>query len=231
LAVGLLQSCSQTIYTPSAQVIPVIENKGDLQVGIDISSESPAITLSAAGFLADSRVRLNYAPTDKLRLYTESSTSFYAIERRVHSRLGIGYLSKNQTGRFFQIFGLAGLGRINLDGLLTFSSQEESLIGRYSQLAIQPMFGVIKKQSNIAFTSTVKRLQFFELSDIEREGLALYIIEPTISFSTKGKDLSFDFEYGYSINLGLENSNTHFVSAGFSYTFSTATEPKEITEH
>ncbi len=47
MVVGLFQSCSQTIYTPSAQVIPVIENKGDLQVGIDISSESPAITLSA----------------------------------------------------------------------------------------------------------------------------------------------------------------------------------------
>lgn len=208
----LLNSCVPCYYAPSAQNVPLLQEKKDFRISGAFKLGSITKGCDFQGALAATDhlgVMFNYS-------YYNGRKSLYDETRLSDSKsnmieFGLGYFTPVTEFWVFETYG--GYGSANVrtehDGdIRKMSSKVHSW-----SLFVQPSFGMHKKNVEIAYSTRLRMMDFNSVelsssngnSDLSLEYLKnlplTWLVEPAFTFRAGGDNVKFQMQVGFTVPL------------------------------
>lgn len=213
------QGCSPLLYSPNAQVIPVLEEGGSLKLAADVSLANPLYSIFEDGQQGNLRLRGTYGLTDFLGLHLETAVSLDTVDYRTHTGIGLGYFTHLEDNTFFQLYATGRVGQADYSGEGTWAGAPFK--AKYRSLGIQPGVGYENERYTIGLFTTIKRINYLELETTKNVNENATLLEPAIGFSFRFKNFTLDSELGISFELADKTTNQGYFSIGVGYNLNT----------
>lgn len=211
------QGCSPYVYSPSSQAVPVLEDKGHLKMGAELSVPNPLEEAFVASEQSSIRLRGTYGLTDNIGAHLETSISLDTSDYRTYGGLGFGYYSHLEDNTFFQFYVTGRKGQVDYNGR-NFGSAFKA---NYTSLGIQPGVGYDADRFTLGLFATLKRINYSNIESVREIKDLSYLVEPALGFSYSFGKVSLDAELGISFELAEKTTNQAYISFGASYNINT----------
>lgn len=156
--VWLTSSCSPIYYEPSSHNVPLMEQKGDLNIGA-----------SANLILNKGEVQASYAITDYVGVITNYMIKKYLTENDISDirttqmfEAGVGFFHNPHEKIALEAYALVGRGSFE-NYITDLRGDSESLAGLMTKYALQLNFGLKEKGLDLAYSIKPTRLNFSNL--------------------------------------------------------------------
>lgn len=212
------QGCTPLLYSPSAQAVPVLEEKGHLKMGAELSVPNPLYDLVATGDQANMRLRGTYALSNNFGAHLETSISLDTADYRTYGGLGLGYFSHLEENTFFQLYVTGRKGQVDFNGSDWWGTPFKA---DYTSIGIQPGVGYEKERYNLGLFTTFKRIDYSNVESSRTVNDLSYLVEPAVGFSYGFGKVSLDAELGISFELAEKTTNQAYFTFGASYNINT----------
>lgn len=199
LIIQFFWSCSPPAYIPNIVNTPLLSSKGEFQatIGTGTSGYDPQFA---------------YAVTNDLGIMVNASyanrTDTTEFNKHTFAELGVGYLLPFGNGGHFELFGGAGMGKIdakNWDNSLIYYQNYSRTKADLTRIFIQPSVGIVSKAFDGAFTPRIVFLNVNHSINNNTFDSTLNthnfdpFIEPTVTAKVGWKYVKMFFQIGFSI--------------------------------
>ncbi len=221
-------SCNPTFYVPNTQNVPMIGEKG--QVNLSLAGNANQVEIQGA-----------YGLSSKFAL--QANTAFY-IPRDLDNgnggggklfELGLGYYRPIRERIIFETYALFGIGGMENHFPTTLAANPNTtgkisaLLNRYT---IQPILGFNEKYYSVIFSSRFSSLNYgnykgslvFDNAD-QTEYLKAnrinFLIEPALTVRVGSEKIKFQLQVMHSFNLSndLFKQEDDLISMGLNFHF------------
>ena len=156
--VCLLPSCSPVYYEPSSHNVPLMEQKGDLNI-----SGSTNLALNKG------EVQASYAVSDHVGVMTNYMIKKFLFDRGDSDirtsqmyELGVGYFHNPHEKIVLEAYGIIGRGSFD-NHITDIGGSLENLTGSMTKYALQLNFGLREKGLDLAYSIKPTQLRFSNL--------------------------------------------------------------------
>lgn len=215
---AFISSCAPPIYIPISEVVPTVEERGDLIVKGEVSFSTPGISLFTNGEQTFGRLSATYGISDRVGAHAEFSKTFSRRDNRKNFSLGIGHLGKTKNSGRLQVYLTAGLGSLDYTADNDFIGNNKS--AEFVFAALQPKYSVAGKHVEIYMASNFKNMRYSHIQGTEREeqNTNRFLVEPSAGIVVKLEDVQLHSHFGLSYG-SVEDLDGYFMGLGVSKTF------------
>lgn len=166
LSVLFMASCAPTYYKSKTINVPLLEKKNDVHVGGHING---GVNIQGAYAATDNiGVTLdlfNYQSNVKTESNGRSSSGKYTYKS---AEIGIGYFKKLNRLMHFEVYGIAGIGKLtkfsNAQPTDYYKPARGQISSNYSLLGVQPSLGLKWKHLELAYSMRILRTNYYNTS-------------------------------------------------------------------
>lgn len=184
--------CSPVYYIPNTQNVPLLTQKGD--VNLSGSIELDGATVQSAVAVSDYvGVQLNYSHFSQTESNANGSGNIYEA--------GVGYFSKFEKGGIYEAYGLLGVG--NVVNQINGDSQNSRFTGsivksNFTRVGFQQNLGFKFKYFEAATSLRLSRLDYRNI-----EGDLAYLMVSQVSY-LKDNSINYLCEPALTLKVGFE---------------------------
>lgn len=221
-------SCSPTFYSPNAQHVPLLSQKGET-----------ALTLAGNG----NQVEFHgaYALTDHFALKANAG---WFIPRDLDNgnggsgklvELGGGYFQPIHDNWIFEAYGQIGFGGFENhlpSTSVDYPNTKGNISANMLRIGIQPNFGYKSKYFTAALSARIANLSYSKIegdlifdninqANFLKDNNSYYLLEPALTVSGGLEKIKLQWQYGYSLNLTNSNFKQEnlFLTIGLNFNF------------
>jgi|SRR5690554_143211 len=225
--VGLF-SCSPKFYAPNTQNVPLISEKGEVNLSA-VTDGNQFEVQGAFGIVDHFSMQVNggiFVPSD-LDNGNGGSGKF--------GELGLGYFNSWNEKWVFEAYGIGGFGTVENHMPTTLEDYPETT-GKISanllRVGIQPSFGFKSKYFTIALSSRLVNLSYNKIrgdlvynnkpqSDYLNQHKSSILLEPALTIRGGLERIKLQLQYGHSFNLTTINFRQQYsiFTMGVNFSF------------
>lgn len=196
-------------YTPDIHNIPLITEKGELNINRSISfNESDDINdldvIDALELLIGIQAQASYGITDHFAIKASGAILSKDNDSRRFIEFGSGYFTKITKHGVFECYGILGTGSVKNRFSVVRTSYVNNSTNFY-RIGVQPSLGIKSDHFSIAISSGFTRLKYFNIEGEETQYLedhtSHFLIEPAIMIRTGFKACQLQLQYGRNFNI------------------------------
>lgn len=225
----ILTSC-QLMYMPTINQAPMLSQKGELKAS------------ATMGSYLNFEIHSAYAITDHIGIMANGNyysnrvlnqNKNYTIEQSNYgSDIGLGYFTRFNTSGKFEIYGGAGMGRINGQATNQTTNEHESVSGNMNRFFLQPALGGV---FNSLFLKDMQNEYIVALrfSGVNMFDETKYFADPCLITKTGNKKIRLVTSIGYSLQISQSKTNywNHYpMILGFGLEFIFGIKPAAVFE-
>lgn len=248
----LFSSCSPVYYIPHALNVPLLSEKDEANVMFLTNAQATVSNdKGKSGIFDQFEAQASYAIQDNIGV---QANAIYFKPREVGELSGSGYLGEMGVSYFtkisdrsvFEVYGLAGLGKIKTE-FDTYRPEYNPTLGRddnvpvnylltadMARLGIQPSIGYKAPKFQISLAIRFSKLYYNNVQGnmihnnvdqvelMKKQGNGIKITEPAITMTkTLGHGLKLNYQFGFSWSNSelTSNSERRFSSLGVGWHF------------
>lgn len=228
-----LMQCKPVYYIPNTQNVPAISSKSETVIAL-ASGDGHGELQFAGGISKQWAVQANGH-----LIFPERSNDENAVTEPIVSggflESGLGYYKLIDENLLFEVYGLAGWGRIKNDSeqsRLDFPGTKGIITTDFIRTAIQPSITFLKSNWSASASARMARLQYLNTAgDLVYENLdqkkyledhaTTFLFEPALTIRAGFDPIRFQLQIQRSFNLTKKdfNQDNSLTSLGFSYRF------------
>jgi hypothetical protein len=215
LNVVSLSSCNKLLYIPNSHNVPLLEEKGDIKVGVTIKDLQVAYGITDhLGVMANAYYNKNdWAVSNGTSIFLDYN---YKSTRSLFEG-GLGYYSAVSDYGRFEVFGGAGFGHVNYDYYTIENGRrtQSNIFGAdYTRFFLQPAVGMQGNLFGLAFSTRLTGVNFSSIDttgytpvELTEEGLnelednMFFFIEPALTFRVGVKYVQFQIQPYYNLQV------------------------------
>jgi hypothetical protein len=194
---GIIVTIIQTscvVYVPNVINTPLLSDKGEFQINLNVGESGFDPQLSAAvsdhvGIMLNGSFRFN--------------NSYDYGETHSFIEAGAGYFTKFEDIGRFELFGGIGSGNLKAINYDFWNSPDQDLDVKTFRMFLQPDIGL---KTNYFDASFAPRLVWLNL-DLGTETSSNFFIEPAVTFKAGPKNIKLVFQIGASFPTGKTYEN------------------------
>ena len=185
-------SCTPPVYLPNSINVPLLKEKGDANIGYNIS-------------LAGHDLQISHASSENVGLMlngtylSESRSDSY--RRHKFIEMGMGFFSHQDEGFSREIYAGAGWGSNSLKECVLFGSEDARVSADYIRLFIQPDLGIHLEGFEGGFGFRICYINFYNVNysniDFQRTKV---LLEPVAFLRFGPPVFQIETQFGYSFN-------------------------------
>ncbi len=201
---AFISSCAPAIYSPITEVVPTIEQQGDLIIKGAVSFSNPGVSLFTNGEQTAGQLSATYGLSEKVGAHAEYSRSLSNRDKRKTFSLGIGHLKQLSEHSRFQIYLNAGKGMMDYDSENDFLNIDKSADFVFASL--QPKYSVLNKNFEIYMATNFKNMRYshIEGTSAEERNTNRILIEPSAGMVIRLNDVQLHSNFGISYDSDIE---------------------------
>ena len=221
-------SCSPKFYTPNTQNVPLISEKGE--INLTLSGNGNQVEFQGAyGIINNFAIKANgglFIPSD-LDNGNGGSGKFFEI--------GGGYFTPLKNNLVFEAYGILGFGSFE-NHLPSTTNNNPQTVGDISanvfRVGLQPSFGYKTEHFSVALSSRIVNLSYSNVEgDLIFENVnqpnylknnsSNFLIEPALTVRGGFEKIKLQLQYGYSLNLSNSNfrQDHSYLTLGLNFNF------------
>lgn len=202
-----INACS--VYTPNALNVPLLKNKNDLSVGLQVGSggnlQAAYAISNHVGIMGNAMgVKNEVTINDNIR---SGKGSLY--------ELGLGYFASSGKN-VFELYSGAGIGKVDIDKKFTSLNITRNFNADGRRIFIQPSFGRVGRNFEIAFSTRFSFVKYrnvvttYTVDDLTSDNFAnidrpsWLFIEPALTLRAGSEKLKFQLQIGKSIKTNTQ---------------------------
>lgn len=209
----LTLGCSPEYYVPNSQNIPIMQSKGQTNLGFNynISDLTQGFEFQAAHAISNHiALQFNGDWVNKVGKDYLSDGSEEIKAKGSMLEFGAGYF-KNLTPHFvFETYGLFCFGNFELKKY-TNQNGFDSFSAKFSRIGIQPSLSYNRKNYSFSFSSRLANLKYNDINGGEntpdfdpnylKTNNTYWLLEPALTIQAGSENVKFQLQYVYSYNL------------------------------
>ncbi|MEL1241016.1 hypothetical protein [Flavobacterium flavipallidum] len=204
----LTLGCSPEYYVPNSQNIPIMESKGqtNLGIGYNESDYTQAFEIQAAHAITN-HIALQFN-TDWVNTKKSETSDEYDAKGNM-LEIGAGYFSSISRHFVFETYGLVCFGSLKYESLS--SSNAQNFSAKFNRIGIQPSISYNRKHFTGSISSRIVHLKYRDINgdpnstDFDTNYLSTnnsyWLLEPAITLQAGTENVKFQLQYVYSQNL------------------------------
>ena len=223
-----LTSCSPKFYTPNTQNVPLISEKGEVDLTL-AGNVNQVEFLGAYGIGNHVAIIANGAVFIPSNLDNGNGGSGKSIE------LGAGYFLPIKEKWVFETYGIFGIGSVENhlpSTKVDYPLTDGKISANIFRAGIQPNFGFKSKYFSAAISSRIIYLSYNKIrgglifedelqSDYLRKNSSNFLVEPALTLRGGFEKFKLQVQCGYSVNMSNINfrQDKFFLTLGLNFNF------------
>lgn len=211
LALPVLPACAP-VYVPNTVHAPMLEERGDIQVGGYAGTSG--IDLQAAAALTDHVGAFADFSFGNQEGDADDPANDDDFHRHRFGEVGIGYFTELGRVGHFEVYGGYGLGQAEAADEYQFISPGlVTATGRYTRFFVQPAVGVDVGPLRVNGAARLVRVNFYEFETSSltvSEDQTAFFVEPAVGLSLGTGTVRFGTQVGMSRVLPDADDNVAF---------------------